>query len=411
MTPAHWTSLTVESCLEPAGIRSGPGVQTKDYRREGSYPIVDQSQNRIAGWTNSREFLIEAPLPLIVFGDHTRIFKFIDFPFVRGADGTQVLKPRSGIDPRFFFYALRAVNLQSRGYNRHFTMLKSAMVPLPPFEEQVLIAQHLRLLDTAVEHHVKQMEIAERLNAATLNHLFRRGVCRETPKETEIGKIPGSWTVADFRSVREWLQYGTSVRCSAESGRYPVLRIPNIEPARVNSEDLKYCDLSLEIANRYRLEAGDLIFIRTNGVLDRLGSCAVYLGEPKDALFASYLIRARVRSNVVDPRFAAYFYSSRKGTQLIASRATPASDGKYNLNTSTIDSLSLPVPPTLDEQREIVSVLECMDHKIAVLRRKTVVTAKLFHLLLRGVMSGAIPLTEVKSASFERLQLTANEAL
>src|SRR5437764_13269720 len=73
--------------------------------------------------------------------------------------------------------------------------------------------------------------------------------------------------------------------------------------------------------------------------------------------FASYLIRAQLNREKVDPYFAAFFYGSEIGTGLLVGRATPAADGKYNLNTGTLDSLPLPLPPTLDEQREILPIL------------------------------------------------------
>jgi queuine tRNA-ribosyltransferase len=105
-----------------------------------------------------------------------------------------------------------------------------------------------------------------------------------------------------------------------------VLRIPNVESGRVNASELKYCDLPEDEASKYALHRGDLLFIRTNGVLDRLGSCAVYSGDPESALFASYLIRARLKPKV-DPRYVAYFYASALGTSLVAGRS-----GEYSFD-------------------------------------------------------------------------------
>jgi type I restriction enzyme S subunit len=201
------------------------------------------------------------------------------------------------------------------------------------------------------------------------------------------------WGIHDllvaFQSVREWLQYGTSIHCTVEKRRYPVLRIPNVEPGRVNSTDLKYCDLTADDAAKYVLQNGDLLFIRTNGVLKRLGSCAVYQDEPAEALFASYLIRARLKPGI-EPRYVAYFYAFDIGASLVAAWATPAADGKYNLNTGTIDLLPLPLPPTLDEQREIVAILDAFDRKIALHRQKRAVLEELFKALLHKLMTGEI---------------------
>ncbi len=137
------------------------------------------------------------------------------------------------------------------------------------------------------------------------------------------------------------------------------------------------------------------MFIRTNGVLERLGSCAVYDGLPERALFASYLIRARVNCGLVDPRFVAHFYSSELGTSLVAARATPAADGKYNLNSGTIESLPLPLPPALQEQRQVVAILDLVDHTIELHRRKRALLEDLFNSLLHRFMTGEVRVGDV----------------
>ena len=234
------------------------------------------------------------------------------------------------------------------------------------------------------------MDIAQVLKRAAMRTLFTRGLRGEAQKDTEIGLMPKSWGVINFASVREKLQYGTSVRCTYEPTGRPVLRIPNIEPQRITADDLKYCALPGSDAAKYQLGDGDLLFIRTNGVLDRLGSCAVYEGYPANALFASYLIRARVRSDHVVPHFAASFFGSELGTSIVAGRAISASDGKYNLNTAAIDSFLLPLPPTLSEQREIVAVLDAIDRKIDLHQRKRAVLEELFKALLNNLMIGEV---------------------
>ena len=237
-----------------------------------------------------------------------------------------------------------------------------------------------------------------------MHTLFTHGLRGEVQKETEIGPIPESWHITDFRAVREWLQYGTSTRCTYESTNFPVLRIPNIAPGRVNTQDIKFGVLSVNKAEKYRLEEGDLIFIRTNGVIERLGACAVYAGQPERALFASYLIRARLRLDRINPHFVAYFLGSELGANLVAGRATPAADGKFNLNTGTIDSLPIPLPPTLKEQEEIVTILDAIDHKINLHRRKRAVLDDLFRALLHKLMTGEVGVDELELAHSEILE-------
>ncbi len=324
----------------------------------------------------------------------------LPLPFGYATTEVIPLHPRDAKhDPRLlFFYLLHPdirhyVGERMEGSTGRQRVPESVLldVPIPDIEpdDQTRIADSLERVQAAIAVEDEAAKNAQELKQAAMRELFTRGLRGEAQKETEIGLVPEGWNVGSFADVREWLQYGTSVHCSLQKKNYPVLRIPNVEPGKVNDAELKYCDLSDAEAGKYLLQNGDLLFIRTNGVLDRLGSCAVYDGQPEKALFASYLIRARLKPDI-DPRFVAYFYASSLGTSLVAGRATPAADGKYNLNTGTIDSLPLPLPATLDEQCEIVAILDALDRKIALHRQKRAVLEELFQSLLHKLMTGEI---------------------
>lgn len=276
-----------------------------------------------------------------------------------------------------------------------WTHISGYELPAFTLEEQKLIARFLWLVHRLILEQDELIESAQSLKRVAMRTLFTEGMRGEAQKETEIGLVPESWSVVSFDSVRNHLQYGTSVRCTYELSEYPVLRIPNIESVRINSGNLKYCKSLDAEADKFRIGTGDLLFIRTNGSLERLGSCAVYSGKPANALFASYLIRARLKSDRVNPSFAAYFFSSELGINIITGRATPASDGKYNLNTGAIDSLLLPLPPTLDEQTEIVDILDTIDKKINLQRKKLAVLSDLLKALMHKLMTREIRITDL----------------
>jgi type I restriction enzyme S subunit len=329
-----------------------------------------------------------------------------------------VLRAKQGVSPRFLACVVHAPDFiahamtgitgaqhprTSWNHIAHFEM------PSYDLDAQRKIAGLLWRVHDLIVACETTTSTAQALQQVCMRELFSRGLCGEAQRESEIGVVPESWSVTTFSEIREWLQYGTSIHCTLEPRRFPVLRIPNVEPGRVNASALKYCELSEEEASKYILCHGDLLFIRTNGVLERLGSCAVYQGEPTRALFASYLIRARLKSGI-DPRYVAYFYASERGTSLIAGRATPAADGKYNLNTGTIDSLPLPLPPTLNEQQDIVAVLATIDRKIELHKKKRAVLEELFKTLLNKLVTGEIAVDDLDLSALDRAALTAEEA-
>ena len=128
--PDGWEKIRVRDLLGRA--KSRKKIKKNDYLATGRIPCIDQSKEFIGGYTNDEDAKHEDPLPIIVFGDHTRILKFVDFPFVRGADGTQLLTPnRECISVPYLYFALDAIDLPDYSYARHLKFLKDQVVLIP----------------------------------------------------------------------------------------------------------------------------------------------------------------------------------------------------------------------------------------------------------------------------------------
>jgi type I restriction enzyme S subunit len=123
-------------------------IQTSDYQMTGRYPVVDQGKERVVGYSDRDDTRFRCPDGgVIVFGDHTCIVKFIDFDFLVGADGTQVLKAKGGHNTRFHAFQLQHKGVAPTGYNRHFKFLKEREFLSPPLPEQTAIADVLSDMD------------------------------------------------------------------------------------------------------------------------------------------------------------------------------------------------------------------------------------------------------------------------
>jgi type I restriction enzyme S subunit len=326
--------------------------------------------------------------------------------------GVAAIRASDGLDAWFLYFALQFMKpvLDERSTGTTFASVNGATlrdleIPYFPDAERRSIGQVLKLVLEQAGRESAAQSVTRDLKHAVMAHIFTRGLRGQDQTETELGLVPIAWEVVAFSEIRESLRYGTSERCSPTPATYPVLRIPNILSAQIDATDLKYCDLPDKDAARFGLEDGDLIFIRTNGVIERLGLCAVYRGAPDKALFASYLIRARLLDGI-DPDYVAYFMGSPIGIAQIASRATPAADGKFNLNTGIIDSLLVPLP-SLDEQQEIARVLEALDRKISLQQRKREVLDQLFKSLLHKLMTGEVSINDLDLSALPAPSRTA----
>ena len=128
--PEGWVMKQLDDVI--AKVKRKPKVKKDEYLDEGLIPIIDQGEGLIAGYTNNKEYLHSELLPILVFGDHTRRVKYIDFPFASGADGTQLLYPTNKkLLPTYFYLTINKIDLSNFHYARHFKFLKKENILIP----------------------------------------------------------------------------------------------------------------------------------------------------------------------------------------------------------------------------------------------------------------------------------------
>jgi restriction endonuclease S subunit len=136
----------------------GTKIKTDQYLSEGKYPIVDQGQKKISGYTDIEDGIFKE-VPAIIFGDHTRLIKYIDAPFFIGADGVKIIRSRlKEINYKYLYYALLNVSIPNTGYNRHFKWLKETKIYYPDSEKQKYIVEVLDKISLIIEKKNKQIE-------------------------------------------------------------------------------------------------------------------------------------------------------------------------------------------------------------------------------------------------------------
>ena len=234
--------------------KEGRKLPTSEYKDKGLYPIIDQGQNNIAGYTDETDGLF-SNVPAIIFGDHTRIIKYVDAPFFIGADGVKILKAKDKkANYKFLYYALSSAKIPNTGYNRHFKWLKEIDIPTYSEQEEKKIVSELDKICDLITLRKQQLSKWDELVKSRFVELFGNLVIGDKvdSNKKKIGDIASVTKLAGFEFT-EYIQY-------KEQGDIIMLRGLNCKKGHLVLDDIKWIDKETsDLLPRSKLYYGDIL--------------------------------------------------------------------------------------------------------------------------------------------------------
>ena len=232
----------------------GTKIPTSEYLESGKYPIIDQGQNDIAGYYDSDDGLFE-DVPTIVFGDHTRVVKYVDKPCFLGADGVKLLCPLDkDINCKYLFYQLSCADIPNTGYNRHFKWVKALDFKIPSSDEQNHVVEVLDKVTELISLRKQQLFKLDELVKARFVEMFGDLVVGDKiqTSKKKIGEIASVTKLAGFEFTK-YIQY-------KEHGDIIMLRGLNCKQGKLILDDVKWIDRKTsDLLPRSKLYYGDIL--------------------------------------------------------------------------------------------------------------------------------------------------------
>ena len=326
--------------------RLGTKIKTDDYLEHGKHPIVDQGQNEVAGYTNLEDG-IYADVPAVIFGDHTRVIKYIDEPFFLGADGTKILKgykPHS--NQKYLYYALRAAKIPNLGYSRHFKCLKELKFVEHSEDEQQQIVAKLDKLSEIISLETKELSLYDELTKARFVEMFgdvedhiRFGDC--------CSKVTDYVASGSFASLKENVKYGPEKN-------YAIM-VRTVDFANDFKKDLVYTDKhGYDFLHNSNLFGGELLLSNIGASIGKVHRVP-YLNYPMT--LAPNAIMASANDNNLDD-FLQYFFISELGQSQLKAMTTATAMPKFNK--TQLKEVLVPKVP-LEEQKRFSDFAKQVD--------------------------------------------------
>ena len=319
-------------------------IPKEKYLSNGKYIVIDQGQNNIAGYTNIDDGLFE-DVPAIVFGDHTRIIKYVDEPFFLGADGVKLLKSKiKDANYKYLYYALRNARIPDTGYNRHFKWLKEIDLEYKDVESQKNIVKALDTATNIIELYKVELSKLDNLVRARFVEMFG-----------DLDENPHGWNKSLLSNVILNANNGMSRRGNDKYGNI-VMRLIELQEGFIDYSRPNRIMLKDYEKKRYLLKEKDVLFARVNGNPNNVGRCAVFYDIDEDVYHNDHIIRVHFDEKILDAIFASTVLNSDYGKrQLMGKIKTSA--GQYTVSQDGIGSILIALPP-IEIQQEFASFVE-----------------------------------------------------
>lgn len=317
----------------------------------------------------------------------------------------------SAFDPHFVNFYLHSLYLSgaTESLQRATTGIRNLdwaeyqefMVPKLPIEEQRSIAKLLSRAYCGVTMNDQQLVTLSDLKRAAMREVFTKGMRGEAQKETEFGLVPENWIekpLDDCATVQTGAAKGRKF-ADAETVDVPYLRVANVQDGHLDLTEMKEIRIRKSEIERYRLKTGDVV-LTEGGDFDKLGRGFIWQGELDLCVHQNHVFAVRPDKEELLPEFFAYLAQSAYGKAYFLKVAHKTTNLAC-INSTKLKAFPVLVPPTLDEQREVAGILDTIDRKIELHKRKRAVLDELFKSLLHKLMTGEIRVADLDLSALE----------
>ena len=372
-------------------------IQKSEFSTDGKFPIIDQSANLVAGYTDNEEAIINKG-EYVIFGDHTRIIKFVDYPFAQGADGIKILKAKNNVLPKYLFYSLCNLDIPNKGYSRHWGLVSYLTINLPHIKIQEEIVKILdsftNLIDALNEElslRQKQFEYY-REKLLTFDSKVEHSTVIRKNENSSIDEIdmrvnnkveellahynPDGVNNVTLSSIGDFENIGVDKKIVEGEPLVTLLNYVDVYHNKTIKKGVPKMIVSSPVnkVDKCSVEKGDIFITPTSETVDDIGHSSLVLETLPQTVYSYHIMRYRLHDfSMTTASYINQCFETRSVKEQIFKKAQGLT--RFGVSKNKFGEIEIPLPH-IKVQEEIVNLLDTFTNLISSIKEEIALRQK-----------------------------------
>lgn len=325
-------------------------IKLDEIANYGEIAVIDQSKSYIAGYVETDGYKV-CKDTRIIFGDHTRIVKYVDVPFIAGADGVKILKLKDETKClyKFYYYYLQYMDIPNTGYSRHFKYLKEKKFIIPSLDFQKEVVKQLDKIESLIKDKEHQRQKFAELIESKFYNIFG-----------DLQKNSKNFPIVNLTDIAEYWNGLTYKPIDVSTEGTTVLRSSNIQDNSLDFNEI--VKVNCDIKERYFVKENDILMCSRNGSAKLVGKVALIEKISEPMSFGAFMM-------IIRSKYCSYLYSYFQNSAFRSQIKNGTTATINQITRNMLNKIKLPLPP-IELQKEYTIFMEKVKNQIFICNKQ-----------------------------------------
>lgn len=239
--------------------------------------------------------------------------------------------------------------------------LATISVLIPPVEEQKklddFLDYELNQIESLIAKQEKLIELLKEKRQAVISHAVTKGLNPDVRMKDSgvewLGQVPEHWITMRLKDILTQPMKNGLFKKKDQFGKGSLLVNVSdlyVENNFIYEDSLDRVQTTKEECQIYKVEKGDIFFVRSSLKLEGIGRSACYMGLDDDVVFECHIVNAKINRKRVSSKFLTRYLNSQNVINEYVRRSKTTT--MTTIDQNNLSTISIVIPP-FEEQANI----------------------------------------------------------